>query len=76
MTKNIVAMIIVLKGRMGGFFGGCGGSKLLISQFCAKTGEQKVIKSKLKPGARQATRNTDDKPACRPAMPYLNFLSH
>jgi hypothetical protein len=47
MTKNIVKMIFVLKGRIGGFFGGCGFSKLLISQLCAKTGEQKVIKNKL-----------------------------
>jgi len=73
MTKNIVAMIIVLKGGMGGFFGGCGDSKLLISQFCAKTGEQKVIKSKLKPGARAPSGNTDDTPACRSGRDWTDL---
>jgi hypothetical protein len=45
-------MKFVLKGRIGGFFGGCDFSKLLISQFCAKTGEQKVINNKLRLGSR------------------------
>ena len=45
--QNIAAMFFALKGKMGGFFGGCGISKLVISQFCAKTGEEKVIKNTL-----------------------------
>ena len=40
-------MFFALKGKMGGFFGECGISKLVISQFCAKTGEEKVIKNTL-----------------------------
>jgi hypothetical protein len=40
-------MFFAFKGKMGGFFGECGISKLVISQFCAKTGEEKVIKNTL-----------------------------